>query len=65
MRFEFDPAKSDANKVKHGIDFVEAQGIWNDANRLENSRAVDERAALPGDWPNSADYVCCLCDVPP
>jgi len=24
MRFEFDPAKSAANKMKHGIDFVEA-----------------------------------------
>jgi uncharacterized DUF497 family protein len=35
MRFEFDPAKSAANKVKHGIDFVEAQTIWNDTNRLE------------------------------
>jgi len=35
MRFEFDPAKSAANKVKHGIDFVEAQAIWNDSNRLE------------------------------
>lgn len=28
--FEFDPAKSDANKIKHGLDFVEAQALWND-----------------------------------
>ena len=28
MDFEFDPAKSDANKIKHGIDFVEAQNLW-------------------------------------
>src|SRR5215510_9551581 len=35
MRFEFDPAKSEANKRKHGIDFIEAQGIWNDPDRLE------------------------------
>ena len=35
MRFEFDAAKSAANKVEHGIDFVEAQAIWNDTNRLE------------------------------
>lgn len=27
-RFEFDPAKSAANREKHGIDFVEAQGLW-------------------------------------
>ena len=35
MRFEFDVAKSAANKVKHGIDFVEAQALWNDAERIE------------------------------
>jgi uncharacterized DUF497 family protein len=33
--FEFDPAKSIANKSKHGIDFIEAQALWEDANRLE------------------------------
>jgi uncharacterized DUF497 family protein len=27
MRFEFDPAKSAANKAKHGIDFDEAQAV--------------------------------------
>jgi len=35
MDFEFDPAKSAANKVKHGIDFVEAQALWLDPDRLE------------------------------
>ena len=35
MRFEFDPAKSEANRAKHGIDFVEAQTLWTDASRLE------------------------------
>jgi uncharacterized DUF497 family protein len=34
MRFEFDPEKSAANKVKHGIDFVEAQQLWADPDRL-------------------------------
>jgi uncharacterized protein len=28
MEFEFDPDKSKANLDKHGIDFVEAQIIW-------------------------------------
>ncbi len=28
--FEFDNAKSLANQVKHGIDFVEAQALWAD-----------------------------------
>jgi uncharacterized DUF497 family protein len=26
--FEFDPKKSAANRLKHGIDFLEAQRIW-------------------------------------
>ena len=28
MKFEFDPAKSASNKIKHGLDFVEAQTLW-------------------------------------
>ena len=28
MTFEFDPAKSKANKLKHRIDFEEAQELW-------------------------------------
>ena len=35
MKLEFDPAKSAANKAKHGIDFVEAQGLWADPWVLE------------------------------
>jgi uncharacterized DUF497 family protein len=35
VRFTFDPAKSVRNQAKHGIDFVEAQAIWRDADRLE------------------------------
>ena len=35
MGFEFDPAKSVANKAKHGIDFVEAQTLWLDPDRIE------------------------------
>ena len=35
MEFEFDPNKSAANKQKHGIDFVEAQALWGDPDRLE------------------------------
>jgi uncharacterized protein len=41
--FEFDLDKSAANKAKHGIDFVEAQAIWADADRLEiPARSLDE-----------------------
>lgn len=32
--FEFDAAKSAANKEKRGIDFVEAQRLWADDNLL-------------------------------
>ena len=35
MDLEFDPAKSDANKAKHGIDFNEATELWEDASRIE------------------------------
>lgn len=35
MQFEFDPAKSKINLAKHGIDFVEAQNLWQDPDRLE------------------------------
>ena len=35
MKFEFDPEKSDANRAKHGIDFVEAQAMWDDPDRLQ------------------------------
>ena len=33
--FEFDVAKSKSNRAKHGIDFVEAQGLWSDPMLLE------------------------------
>lgn len=35
MEFEFDRRKSQTNKEKHGIDFVEAQALWNDPDRIE------------------------------
>jgi uncharacterized DUF497 family protein len=43
MEFEFDPAKSTANLRKHGIDFVDAQALWTDPDRLEvPARSLDE-----------------------
>ena len=32
--FEFDESKSRANRIKHGIDFMEAQELWLDDNLL-------------------------------
>jgi uncharacterized DUF497 family protein len=47
MEFEFDPAKSKANKKKHGIDFIEAQALWDDAGLLEiPARTTDESRFL-------------------
>ena len=33
--FEFDERKSNSNRRKHGIDFVEAQALWNDPYLIE------------------------------
>ena len=35
MVFEFDPAKSNRNKKKHGIDFLDAQALWDDPDFIE------------------------------
>ncbi len=35
MDFEFDPSKSAANQAKHGIDFLAAQALWRDMDRIE------------------------------
>lgn len=43
MSFEFDPKKSDGNKSKHGIDFIEAQALWDDPDLLKiPARTEDE-----------------------
>ena len=40
--FEFDATKSESNRTKHGIDFVEAQGLWNDPMLLEIPAKIDD-----------------------
>ncbi|MGB0199470.1 MAG: BrnT family toxin [Flavobacteriaceae bacterium] len=35
MCFEFDIAKSISNKEKHGIDFTEAQVLWDDPEMIQ------------------------------
>ena len=35
LTFEFDEAKSRANREKHGVDFVQAQAIWSDPDLIE------------------------------
>ena len=43
MPFQFDENKSLSNRKKHGIDFIEAQSLWNDPERvIIPSREMDE-----------------------
>jgi uncharacterized DUF497 family protein len=46
MRFEYDPAKSAANKAKHRIDFEEAQALWDD----------DKHLTIPSRYPAEARH---------
>lgn len=47
MNFEFDPKKSLSNFVKHGIDFVQAQLLWEDSNLLSiQAKEIDEPRTL-------------------
>jgi len=36
MKFEFDINKSNQNKEKHGIDFIEAQALWEEVDIYES-----------------------------
>jgi uncharacterized protein len=42
--FEFDAAKSESNRAKHGIDFVDAQSLWNDPMLLEIPAKTEDEA---------------------
>jgi len=35
VKFEYDPAKSESNQSKHGINFEQAQQLWLDPRRFE------------------------------
>ncbi len=43
MEFEFDNGKSDKNREKHAIDFIEVQLLWEDPDRIViPARTTDE-----------------------
>lgn len=45
--FEFDRKKSESNLKKHGIDFVDAQAIWQDPDFIEvQAKSEDEPRSL-------------------
>lgn len=47
ITFEFDEAKSQANLLKHGISFDDAQALWNDPRLLEiPAKTEDEPRSL-------------------
>jgi uncharacterized protein len=47
VEFEFDPEKSYKNRQKHGIDFFEAQGLWDDPDLMEiPAKTTDEHRFL-------------------
>ena len=49
MPFEFDPRKSASNKFKHGIDFVEAQALWQSpCVELKAKNAAEKRYLILG-----------------
>jgi uncharacterized protein len=47
IKFEFDEKKSQTNLKKHGIDFVDAQQLWDDTDLLEiPEKTLDELRSL-------------------
>ena len=47
MIFEFDKKKSNSNLAKYGIDFEEAQMLWNDPDALQiEAKTIDEKRYL-------------------
>ena len=42
--FEYDPEKSESNLAKHGIDFLEAQELWEDLHAVKYGLACTGEA---------------------
>ena len=40
LEFDYDPAKSQANLAKHGINFEDAKRLWDDPDALELPRVA-------------------------
>jgi uncharacterized DUF497 family protein len=50
MKFEWDASKSNANRLKHGIDFETARDLWFDESRIEieASHPIENRYIIIG-----------------
>lgn len=58
MIFEFDPAKSSTNCKKHGIDFEQAQDLWQGKHVIFPARSeFENRYAIIGEM-NTRVYTC-------
>ena len=44
--FEFDDHKSQVNRDKHGIDFIDAQSLWDDPDVVEIQAKSDDEERL-------------------
>ena len=44
MDFEFDDSKSQSNLAKHGINFLDAQELWADPDRVEIPARIEDEA---------------------
>ncbi len=42
ITFEFDEIKSQANLLKHGINFIDVQSLWDDPRLLEITANTDD-----------------------
>jgi len=61
LNFEFDPEKSKINKEKHGIDFVDAQLLWQSKHKEFVAKSkFENRFALIG-LINKKFYTCIFC----
>jgi uncharacterized DUF497 family protein len=58
VEFEYDPAKSHSNAEKHGIDFEQAQRLWDDPHRISTPADTSKelRFALIAEWDRRAWY---------
>ncbi len=50
MAFEYDAAKGASNRRKHGIDFEEAQTLWDEPRDNGNSGGYGRRAKMGANW---------------
>jgi len=56
MDFEFDSKKSQRNKKKHGIDFCEAQALWDDSDLIEIPARTNDEPRFLVNWKISEEH---------